>query len=83
MEGLGVDCPKQNVGIRQVGKISKECRGTCDQQVSRNLRSMLRLSRAQARQSEENEGGKGHEGDQNQKGRIQDGAVLSSFATVE
>ena len=26
MEGLDVDCPKQNVGIRQVGKIVKECR---------------------------------------------------------
>ena len=35
VEGLGVDCPNQNVGIRQVGKISKECRVTCDQQVSR------------------------------------------------
>ena len=26
VEGLCVDCPKQNIGIRQVGKISKECR---------------------------------------------------------
>ena len=69
MEGLGVGCPKQNVGIIQVGKISKECRGTCDQQVCQNLRSMLRLSQAQPRQSEENEGGKGHERDQNQSGR--------------
>ena len=69
MEGFGVDCPKQNVGIRQVGRISKECRGTCGQQVCRNLRSMLRLSQAQPRQSEENEGGKGHERDQNQLGR--------------
>ena len=68
MEGLGVDCPKQNVGIRQVGKISQECRGICGQQVCRNLRSMLRLSQAQPRQSEENEAGKGHEGDQNQSG---------------
>ena len=38
MEGLGVDCPKQNVGIKQVGKISKEYRGTCDQQACRNLK---------------------------------------------
>ena len=69
VEVLGVDCPKQNVGIRQVGKISKECRETCDQQVCRNLRSMLRLVQAQPRQSEENERGKGHERDQNQSGR--------------
>ena len=27
---------QQNVGIRQVGKISKECRGTCDQQLCWN-----------------------------------------------
>ena len=40
---VGVDCRKQNVGTRQVGKISKKCRGTCDQQVCRNLRSMFRL----------------------------------------
>ena len=69
MEGLGVDCPNQNVGIRQVGKISKERRVTCDQQVSRDLRSMLRFSQAQPRQNEENEGGKGHERDQNESGR--------------
>ena len=56
MEGLGVDCPKQNVGIKQVGKISKEYRGTCDQQASRNPKSILRPSQAQPRQSEENEG---------------------------
>ena len=69
MDGLGVDCPKQNVGIRQIGKISKGYRGTRDQQVCQNLRSMLRLSRAQPRQGEENEGGRGHERDQNQSGR--------------
>ena len=56
MEGLGVDCPKQNVGIKQVGKISKEYRGTCDQQACRNLKSILRPHQAQPRQSEENEG---------------------------
>ena len=49
VEGFGVDCPKQNVGIRQVGKISKESRGTCDQQVCGNLKSILRLSQAQPR----------------------------------
>ena len=32
-------------------------------------RSMLRLRQTQPRQSEENEGGKGHERDQNQSGR--------------
>ena len=53
---------QQNVGIRQVGKISKECRGTCDQQLCRNLKSMLSLSQAQPRESEENEG------DQSQSG---------------
>ena len=56
MEGLGVDCPKQDVGIKQVGKISKEYRGTGDQQTCRNLKSILRPSQAQPRQSEENEG---------------------------
>ena len=56
MEGLGVDCPKQNVGIKQVGKISKEYRGTCDQQACRNLKSILRPNQAQPRQKEENEG---------------------------
>ena len=56
VEGLGVDCPKQNVGIKQDGKILKECRGTCDQQVCWNLKSILRPSQAQPRQCEEQEG---------------------------
>ena len=47
---------KQNVGIEQVGKISKEYRGTCDQQACRNLKSILRPNQAQPRQSEECEG---------------------------
>ena len=53
MEGLGVDCPKQNVGIKQVGKISKEYHGTCDQQACLNLKSILRPNQAQPRQNEE------------------------------
>ena len=53
--GLGVDCPKQNVGIKQVGKISKEYRGTCDQQACRNLKSILWPNQAQPRQNEEKE----------------------------
>ena len=56
MEGLGVDCPKQNVGIKQVDKVSKEYHETCDQQACRNLESKKRPSQAQPRQSEENEG---------------------------
>ena len=53
---LGRRLPKQNVGIKQDGKISKECRGTCYQQVCWNLKSILRPNQAQPRQSEENEG---------------------------
>ena len=43
---------------QQVGKISKEYRGNCDQQACRNLKSTSRPSQAQPRQSEENEGDK-------------------------
>ena len=59
VEGLGVDCPKQSVGIRQVGRIPKECRGIFDQRACQSWRLTLRLSQAQPRQSEEKEGGIG------------------------
>ena len=58
MEDLDVDYPKQSVEIRQVGRISKECCGIFDRRACQCRRSMLRLSQAQPRQSEENEGGR-------------------------
>ena len=58
VERLGVDCPKQSVGTRQVGKISKDCRGICDRRACQRLRSVLRFSQKQPRQSGESEGGK-------------------------
>ena len=58
MEDLDVDHPKQSVGISQVGRISKECRGIFDRRACQCRRSMLRLSQSQPRQSEENEGGR-------------------------
>ena len=56
MEGLDVDCPKQNVGIKQVDKISKEYSGTYVQQTCRNLKSTLRPNQTQPRKNEENQG---------------------------
>ena len=53
-----VDYPKQSAGIRQIGRISKECRGIFDRRACQCRRSMLRLGQAQPRQSEENEGGR-------------------------
>ena len=41
---------------KQVGKISQEFRGICDQQACRNLKSILRPNQTQPRQSEQNEG---------------------------
>ena len=51
-----VDNPKQSVGIRQVGRISKECHGIFDRRACQCRRSMLRLSQAHPRQSEEKGG---------------------------
>ena len=48
---------RNRVGIRQVGMISKECRGFFDRRTCERRRSMLRLSQARPRQSEERDGG--------------------------
>ena len=67
VEGLDVDCPKMNVGISQVGRISKEYHGIFDRQVYLHLKLMLRLSQAQLRQSGEREDGKDQEREREKK----------------
>ena len=57
---LGVDCPKQSVGIK--------CRGILDRRACQRLRSTLRLIQAQPRQRGEREGRTSPEKEQSQRG---------------